>query len=673
MSAIPSNIGRAPNLLTSQSLLANLNRSNLALFNIQSQLATGRFVQRPSDDSVRATTIGILDNALERSAQQLKNVSIASSTLGLLDTSLAEINDLAIETRGLITEQVNFSADPETRDSQALVVQSMIDTLYRVANSKSNNLHIFGGSRATRPPIEELLGGYRYVGEGVGLPADLDIGLEALVTIGGNNAIGETAGRHRSTIDLDPGLHPQLLLEDLDGARGQGVSLGPVAFRYNGGPSVQVDLSPAKDIGDVVDLLNGAIAAHEAEIGAPILGPGAVSAGTRGLSVDVLAGPGNPDLVFSDLGLGTTAQDLGIVVPFDPSNEEGVDLNARLTRSTPISAIEALSTGLGSLRVRFTQNGEDYDPYDVDLTGAETIDEIRNRIETVVPGVRVEVNESGTAIDILNEISGVTMSVEALDGSDQTASMLGLRTLTGATKLTQLNHGRGVSIVSGKPDADENVDFALQLAGAGISIDIDLRPEDTADIQSVIDRINAQVSSSAFPGSVEAAIDPATNAIVLRDPLGFGPLSVDVQNNSPAANDLGLVNPDEPLAAGATFVAQDRSGVRVESLFTRLIELRDSLRNNDTLGISLAGESIETDIDRLTSARALVGVQTNRIERAGTRLEEIRLLDQQLKSDAQDLDFAEAAVRFSQVQTQLNATLQAAGQIQSRTLLDFLG
>jgi flagellin-like hook-associated protein FlgL len=55
------------------------------------------------------------------------------------------------------------------------------------------------------------------------------------------------------------------------------------------------------------------------------------------------------------------------------------------------------------------------------------------------------------------------------------------------------------------------------------------------------------------------------------------------------------------------------------------------------------------------------------------RQEDQITFDETVRSRLQDLDFAEASVRFSQLTTQLQAGLATAAQSQSRTLLDFLG
>ena len=62
MSAIPSILGRVPNLLASQMVLQGITRSNNDLLSLQVKLATGKELVRPSEDPVGAGTVAVLDD-----------------------------------------------------------------------------------------------------------------------------------------------------------------------------------------------------------------------------------------------------------------------------------------------------------------------------------------------------------------------------------------------------------------------------------------------------------------------------------------------------------------------------------------------------------------------------------------------------------------------------------
>jgi len=266
-----------------------------------------------------------------------------------------------------------------------------------------------------------------------------------------------------------------------------------------------------------------------------------------------------------------------------------------------------------------------------------------------------------------------------------TATALGIRTMSGATAISGLNFGRGVSVIDGKldpsgaPDPALNTDFRITLGDpASTTLDIDLRPQDMTDVQTLINRINAQAAPQLAaaglpPTAFSAGLADGANGLALTQDSTFGnALKVTTLNNSPAADQLGLLDGTyDPTSA--TFTGSDRSKVRVDSLFTHLIDLRDALTTDNTSGISLAGDDLGTSVDALAQARGQVGGYAQQVNDASSRETDRATLDTQTRSQLQDTDFASAATRFQLLQTQLQAGLQITALTHQRSLLDFLG
>jgi flagellar hook-associated protein 3 FlgL len=103
-----------------------------------------------------------------------------------------------------------------------------------------------------------------------------------------------------------------------------------------------------------------------------------------------------------------------------------------------------------------------------------------------------------------------------------------------------------------------------------------------------------------------------------------------------------------------------------------MIALRDALIANDTRRIEIAAAKLDEDLIRTASARADIGVRTQRVEDATTREGDLRIQDIALRSEIQDLDYAAAAGRFASLQQQLEAGLAVAARATSLSLLDFL-
>lgn len=690
MGALPANLNRVPNMLANSLLLGSVTRTNLDLLNVQTQMTTGRRISRVSDDSVAASAIGVMNQRLAVGAQTINNLSTAGSTLGYLDTSIGDATDLVREAKSIASGQLGVGSDASTRRTQSVVIDGMIRQLLDITNRSYNGVYLFGGATGTQEPMSELRGGFRYSGRGSGLFAELGPARDVPVNIGVDSAIGNVSARVRSQRDLNPALTAATRLADIAGARGQGVVAGSVQFSFNGGPTARVDLAGADTAGDIVTRLTAAIRQYETDNAVTVLGPGGVSLAGGSISIDVVPGPPDPVLAFGDIGSGTTAQDLGLSQStFAATTPAGADTNPRVTLQSPISALSGLTLPLGTVRFRFTA-GAQSSFTDVDLSGVQTVDQLRDKIETAVPGVRVQINGAQTGIDILSEISGPALSIEPTGTGPDTAAELGVRTLDLNTPLTDFNDGRGVRIVDNIADPQTgavtrnlNRDFRVYL-GTGQAVDIDLQPGDLRDVTTLLARINSEIAGavgqppivSTAPalaaGDVVARLSPSGNGIQLVQGNGLtGAVRIEKLNNSPAAEDLGLSSGSYD-AASASFTAQDRSGVSVDNIFTALVRLRDALKGDDQTGIGLAGESIDGQVDRLAQTQALVGVYSNRVSEAERRQEDENVLNEKLRSQLQDTDYAEASVRFSLLQTQLQAALRTGAQASTQTLLDFL-
>ena len=682
MAFVSGNIARTSNLLLSQIGISNIGRTNLAMYRSTSQLSTGRALLRPSDDTVKTAAIIELDERLERSAQTRKNLDFAEAQINALDSGLTQVADLLEQARGIALTQISEGASAEERRSQSVVIQSIVDSMFSVTNQEGVSGFVFGGSTPGRQPIEELLGSYRLRSARTTLrPDTAGIG-QVPITIGTPEAVRGTRGEVLGKVDLQPQLTGDTRLDDLQGGRGLGISSGSIAFSFEGGATQQVDLTQADTIDDVIDAIEAEIRAYEADSGETVLGPGGIGINGTSIAIDSPFGV----LTFSDISGGVIAQDLGLVetteADFDPVRSVGADLAPRLTTSTPVDQLGAVGTALGAIRIQ--NNGQ---TVDVDLSGAETIGEIKSRIESAGMGLSVRINAAGTGIDVINEVaagSAGALSISEIDGNNGTADALGIRTFSAATRASDLNFGKGVRVADGHPDPYYNRDFVITIddaAGNPLEIAIDLSPADlttVGNIAGVINQqINDQLTAAGRPTTdLSVTIEPTTNGLVFnQDPAitagAGGPLEIERRNNSLAAIDLGITG-GTWNAATSTYEGTDTSKVRVESVFTHLIDLRTALENNDDFGMQLAVESLEEALDEVTKTRALVGGYARRIDDQITRQEDREVLDEQVRTTLRDVDFAQAASEYSLLQVQLQAGLQTAAISGQLTLLNYL-
>jgi flagellar hook-associated protein 3 FlgL len=662
MNTIPTNLARQPNMLSSQILLSSITGTSQRLLNTQLQLATGRLINRPSDNAVGASTVSVLDDILERREQRLRNLNHAESVLNTADSALAEANDILMEAKSIGLGQIGAGSDAATRANQAQVIDSMLNEMVRIGNSQYQDIYLFGGTRTATTPYLDLLGGIQYQGTGEGLVTDIGLPRSIPITTPGEEAFGSLSARVRGERDLDPTMTADTRLADLNGANGSGITLGAINIDV-GGTDIEVDLSTAHTIGDVAQLLQDAI--QDVDAGATV-GIDAATGNRLEIAGNSVA------ITITDLASASVAADLGIDATFAIGGGTGEDLDPRITMLTPVTALPGLTLPLGTIRLQNAGQTRD-----LDLSSAETVQDIANLVDGLAIGIRVEIDEDGQRLNFINELSGNPgrgMSIGEVSGGT-TATDLGVRSFTGDTLLSDFNGGLGVQIrtgsvdpITGLPDPAADVDFAITLKD-GQSFDVDL--ENVTTVQDVLDQINAAAAGAGIlPAEFEATLASDGNGIMLTDntlPVG-GTTSVEQRNGSFAAVDLGIAGE----FTSASLTGEDRATVAVESVFSHLAALRDALLANDERGISLATSKLDADIERVASTRAGVGVRTQRVSDAATREDDLRLQDTALKSQVQDLDYTEAAVRFTALQQQLQAALTTAAQT-NMSLLDFLG
>jgi flagellar hook-associated protein 3 FlgL len=110
-------------------------------------------------------------------------------------------------------------------------------------------------------------------------------------------------------------------------------------------------------------------------------------------------------------------------------------------------------------------------------------------------------------------------------------------------------------------------------------------------------------------------------------------------------------------------------------VFRTLIDLRDKLLNNDTVGLSGAGgiiEQIEAGANSLTAAQVRLGGTQEILELDNNRLIEENSTIAQFLNDIEQADSVELILELNNVQNVYEAALAAGGRLQQTTLLNYL-
>jgi len=138
-------------MLNSQ-LLRNLN-NNLGRLNVlQDQLATGRKINKPSDDPVGISYSLRYRSELNANDQYQRNNSSVTSWLEAYDKSISEVNSVLQRARELAVQGANSTNPDQAMQAIAQEVDELYEHLVQVGNSKFNGKYIFNGQKTDIEP-----------------------------------------------------------------------------------------------------------------------------------------------------------------------------------------------------------------------------------------------------------------------------------------------------------------------------------------------------------------------------------------------------------------------------------------------------------------------------------------------------------------------------------------
>ena len=619
-------------------MLRSIQSSQSQLLRAQIELATGRALHRPSDNAVAARSIASLDDVISQRLRRLGNLGHADGVLSSVDAGIGELTDLLAEATALGLGHTDSGSGAGSMGADASAVNAMLQSVLNLANRQHAGLHLYGGTATGRSPMIEMLGGYQYRGTGGGLVTDLGLGSAVPLTMSGDDVFGSLSSRVQGDHDLDPNVLHSTRLSDLNGVRNLGVTPGRLSIELDPpGTSTIVDASSAYDVSDLLQLLDD-------------VAPGVFDIDVNGI---VVSGDIDVTLTITDLDGGSLAADLGLNRSFTgPTPVQAGDLNPRITTHTEISA---LGLNLGTIRI---EQGEQ--TVDLDLSDVGTVGDLQQKIDDLNLGLRLVVSEEGDRFDLFNEVSGSSVSIGEVGGGT-TATDLGIRSLMRSTELSSFNAGAGVDFVDGMTD------LRIQLHDLS-AFEVDLSGCTT--VGDVLDAINAAaVVAFGDPPPMQAGLAADGNGITLTDSTaGAGRLIVGTVNGSFAAEQLGLAGETEL----STLTGEDRARVRVESVLTHLIDLRDALLAEDQAAIADAVTRLQADQERAVAARTDVGHRTRLVSAAMDRFETRQIADESLRAALRDVDYTDASMRFAALQQQLQASLAVTARISTLSLLEYL-
>ncbi len=145
---------RVTNLMTSQTVLNNINADLNQLTTTTDELSSGLTINQPSDNPYGASLALQLNGAISSLGQYSTNVQDGTSWTTTADSSLSQINSVIQTVRELVVEAANGTQTQSDNAGAAAEVNQLIDQVKQLANTQYAGNYIFSGTATQTAPYQ---------------------------------------------------------------------------------------------------------------------------------------------------------------------------------------------------------------------------------------------------------------------------------------------------------------------------------------------------------------------------------------------------------------------------------------------------------------------------------------------------------------------------------------
>jgi flagellar hook-associated protein 3 FlgL len=487
---------RITNQIQQINSLQNIFRITEDLFEANQRIATGKRINKPSDDPFGIQDTLTLRSSIAQIKQFGRNIDNNNLFLNTADSSLESVGLGITRALELAQSSQGPASDAASRSIVAVEIQSILDQAIQEANSQVKGRFIFGGTDFLNAPYQANGSGLGavYSGNSDSLEVEVGTNLTIPITRPGSEVFGT---------DMNSALNVNTLLSDLNG--GAGVTLGSFNITDRAGNAAAINIGGATTVNDVIVAINGA----------GINVTASLNSSQTGLQLTDTSGTILQSLTVTEAG-GTTAGDLGILRVND-GNIVGGDLNSVLAATTLIADLNG-GNGLTLGQIDIVNGALSAT---VDLSAAVTVSDVLTAINGAGVNVTASINSQGNALQIVSNDLTTTAVISEVAGGD-TAFLLGIGGGNVFTALDTLREALERNDTNGISASFENLNEAQgTVLQARSEYGALIRTMDTLEIGHSADEVSqiAQLSDVEDSDIVKDASDVAALQLALEATL----------------------------------------------------------------------------------------------------------------------------------------------------------
>lgn len=133
--------------------LSHINTQYEQLYKINEKVASGKNINRPSDDPIGMSKILGYRSMISSIEQYEKNIETGTTWLRYTESALANAEQVFVDAKILAEQMATGTYSSEQREMLALQAEQLYDHLVQVANTKVVDRYIFAGFRTSTTPF----------------------------------------------------------------------------------------------------------------------------------------------------------------------------------------------------------------------------------------------------------------------------------------------------------------------------------------------------------------------------------------------------------------------------------------------------------------------------------------------------------------------------------------
>lgn len=144
---------RITNRMITNNYMANLNTSLGELTKLNDKVSTGRSYLKASEDPANALKAFAVRQNLSRISLYQNNIAEAGDLMTDTEAAISETNSVITNVVEQVLQGKSDTYNEDDRNNIAQLLRNYQNEIFDIANSKSSNKYIFGGSEMNEPPF----------------------------------------------------------------------------------------------------------------------------------------------------------------------------------------------------------------------------------------------------------------------------------------------------------------------------------------------------------------------------------------------------------------------------------------------------------------------------------------------------------------------------------------